>query len=181
MAAKVVDGKVQAVWFDEQVPAFVLQPVAASHNKDWIVPLLGASILVLAIAALSWPLSAFIRWRYGRSFSHVGQRGLAYRLVRVVAAADVVFVRAMVSTLIGIAARTESVTGASDGTLRLLQLLGLGGLLGVVIGPWNIAEVWRDKASSWWAKLTAVLVTLAFFSVSYLAFAVHFLTASLSY
>ncbi len=101
--------------------------------------------------------------------------------MRAVALLDVVFVVGMVATLISTASNEAALEGGSDGVLRLFQLLGLLGLSGVVVGPWNLLEVWRDKASSWWAKLTAVLVTLAFFSVSYLAFAVHLLTASLRY
>ena len=181
MAAKVVDGKVKAVWFDEQVPAFVLQPVPASRNKDWIVPLLGVSVLVLALAALTWPLTAFIRWRYGQTFAHAGRRALAYRLVRLVAALDVIFVLGMIVTLISTASDTASLDGGSDGAIRFFQVLGFLGLAGVVIGPWNLAEVWRDKESSWWAKLTAIVIMLAFFSVSFLGFAIHFLTASLTY
>ena len=181
LAAKVVNGKVEAVWVDEQVPAFVLQPVPSSRNKDWILPLLGASVATLAILALSWPLAAFIRWRYGRSFQLGGRRGVAYRLVRLVAALDAVFVLGMVTTIISTLSRTDSLTGATDPVFRVFQLLGLLGLTGVVIGPWNLAAVCGDKASSYWAKLTAVLVTLAFCSVSYLGFAVHFFTASLNY
>ena len=181
LAAKVVNGKVQAVWVDEQVPAFVLQPVPASRNKGWILPLLGTSILTLAIVALSWPLSAFIRSRYRWSFAHDGRRALAYRLVRLIAATDVIFVLGMASTIISTASRTDSLTGATDPVFRVFQLFGLLGLAGVAVGPWNLVEVWGDKASTWWAKLTAILVTLAFVSVSYLGFAVHFLTASLNY
>ena len=181
MAAKVVDGKVRAVWFDETVPAFVLQPVPASQNKARILPLLGASVALLAIVALSWPTAAFIRRRYGRSFVHAGRRALAYRLVRVVALLDIVFVVGMVATLISTASNEAALDGGSDGVLRLFQLTGLLGLSGLGVGPWNLVEVWRQKGSSWWARLTAVLVTLAFFSVSYLAFALHLLTASLKY
>ena len=87
----------------------------------------------------------------------------------------------MVAAIISTASNEAALDGGSDGLLRLFQLVGLLGLGGLVVGPWNLLEVWRDKASSWWAKLTAVLVTLAFFSVSYLGFAVHFFTASLRY
>ncbi len=181
MAAKMVDGRVRAVWFDETVPAFVLQPVPASQDAAWILPLLGASVALLAIVALCWPLTAFVRWRYGRSFVHAGRRALAYRLVRFVALLDVVFVVGMVATLISTASNEAALEGGSDGVLRLFQLTGLLALSALLVGPWNLVEVWRDKTSSWWAKLTAVLVTLAFFSISYLGFAVHLLTTSLRY
>ena len=181
MAAKVVDGKVRAVWFDETVPAFVLQPVPASQDKAWILPLLGASVGVLAVLALCWPIAALSRGRAGRSFAHTGRRALAYRLVRIVAVLDVVFVVGMVATIISTASNEAALDGSSDGLIRTLQILGLLGLAGIVVGPLNLLEVWRDKDSSWWAKLTAVLVTIALLSISYFAFALHFLTATLKY
>ena len=181
MAAKVIDGKVRAVWFDETVPAFVLQPVGAAHNKDWILPVLAGSVALLAILAATWPLSAFVRWRYRASFTHRGRRALAYRLVRLAAAADVVFVLGMVATILSTVTQTSALDGSSDWVFRLFQAFGLLGLTGLVLGPWNAVEVWRDKASSWWAKLTAVLAAVAFFDIAYLAFTLPLLTASLSY
>ena len=181
MAAKVVDGKVKAVWFDETVPAFVLQPVPASQDKAWILPLLGASVALLAIVFLSWPFAAFVRRRYGRSFAHAGRRALVYRLTRVVALLDVVFVVGMIVTIISTASNEAALDGDSDGLFRLFQIVGLVGLSGLAIGLWNLSEVWWDKASGWWAKLTALLNMLAFCSVSYLGFAIHFLVASLKY
>ena len=181
MAAKVVDGKVKAVWFDETVPAFVLQPVPASQDKSWILPLLGASVALLAIVVLSWPVAAFIRWRYRKSFARAGRRALAYRLTRVAALLDMVFVVGIIATVISTASNEAALDGGSDGLFRLFQAVGLLGLSGLPIGLWNLLEVWRDKGSSWWAKLTAVLVTIAFFAVSYLGFAVHFFATSLKY
>lgn len=181
MAAKVVDGKVRAVWFDETVPAFVLQPVPLSQNKAWILPLLCVSVALLALVVLSWPIAAWVRSRYGHSFSHAGSRALAYRLVRIVALLDVVFVAGMVLTIVSTASNEAALDGGSDGALRLFQIVGLLGLSGLFVGPWNLVEVWRDKTASWWGKLTAVVVTLAFLSVSYLGFAVHFFTSTLKY
>jgi hypothetical protein len=51
MAASVKDDVVPAVWFDETVPAFVLQRVPAAHDKNWILPILSVSLLILLAAA----------------------------------------------------------------------------------------------------------------------------------
>ena len=181
MAAKVVAGKVKAVWFDETVPAFVLQPVPPLQDKAWIFPALGAAVAVLLLLALSWPVSAFIRWRYDRSFAHVGSRALVYRLVRGVALLNLVFVVGMIMTVISSVSNEAALDGSSDGALRVFQILGLVSLLGLLVGPWNFMEVWRDKVSSWWAKLTAAGAMLAFFAVAYFAFALHLLIVSLKY
>lgn len=181
MAAKVVDGKVRAVWFDETVPAFVLQPVPPSQDKAWILPLLGASVALLVVLTVSWPVAAFIRWRYGRSFAHSGRRALAYRLVRIAALLDIIFVLGMVATIISTASNEAALDGGTDGALRLFQIFGLFGLAGLAVGPWSLVQVWRDTTASWWGKLTGALVMLALFSISYLGFAVHFFTPTLRY
>ena len=181
MAAKIENGAVKAVWFDETVPAFLLQPVPSSHNKDWILPLLGLSVTVLAILALSWPLSALARRRYQRGFAHAGSRALSYRLVRLASVADLVFIVGMALTIIFTAGATTALDGANDWVFRVFQLFGVVGLVGVLAGIWNVAEVWRDGTSSWWAKATGVLVALALLCASGLAIALHFLSFSLNY
>lgn len=181
MAAKVENGVVKAVWFDETVPAFVLQPVPLAHNKDWIVPLLAVSLGILAIAALSWPISAFVRWRYGHRFAHVGARAQAYRLVRVGAIVELVFFAGMLSTLVGMLGGTLSLDGSNDWVLRLFQLFGLLGLVAILVGAWNLAETWRDKAASWWAKASGAAILLALVSASALGFMLHLMTIKLDY
>lgn len=181
MAANVHDGVIKAVWFDETVPAFVLQPVPALQSKALILPLLGASMGVLLLLVLSWPLSAWARQRYGASFAHTGSRAHAYRIVRLVAAADLIFFPGMALSILAMASASTSLDGSNDWLFRLFQLFGLAGLLGVVVGPWNLLETWRDPGASWWAKLTSLAVMLAFLALAWLAFALHLLTPSLNY
>jgi CubicO group peptidase (beta-lactamase class C family) len=181
MAASVKDGVVKAVWFDETVPAFVLQPVPAAHNKNWILPLLGVSLVILLIVALSWPLSAIARRRSGGPFGVAGSRAWSYRLVRVVAIADLVFVVGMVTTIIYTASKTTALEGSNDWVLRLFQVFGAVGLLGVVIGPWNLVEIWRDRSARGWAKTMGVGLATALIATSVLGLMLHLLTISLNY
>ena len=181
MAAKVENGVVKAVWFDETVPAFVLQPVPASHDGSWMLPLLGAATGLLLLLVLAWPVAALVRRRYRGTFTLSGSRALAFRWVRVLAAVDVVFVAGMVGIILNTATRTDSLDGSSDWIFRVFQAFGLVGLLGVIVGPWNLVEVWRDRASSWWAKLVAILVAAAFLAIAVLALLLHFLTPTLNY
>jgi CubicO group peptidase (beta-lactamase class C family) len=181
MAASVKDGVVKAVWFDETVPAFVLQRVPTARDKNWIFPLLGISLAILLIAVLCWPLSAIVRRRYGAALANASPRGWSYRLVRAVAVADLVFVGGMIATLIYTLSNTAALDGANDWLIRLLQAFGAVGLLGTVIGTWNLAEIWRDRSASWWAKTTGVGLAAALVATSVLGLMVHLLTISLDY
>ena len=181
MAAVVKNGVVTAIAFDNEPPVFVLQRTPLSHQAGWLLPTLGAATALLAILGLSWPISAFARWRYGRSFSHAGNRALAYRLARGLALADVVFVVGIVVALVNVLSSALVIDGDQDGTFRLFQLFGVIGLLGLLASPWNLVLVWTDKTASWWAKLTSVLTMAAFYVVGYVAIALHLLTLSMNY
>ena len=181
MAASVKDGVVKAVWFDETVPAFVFQRVPAARDKNWILPLLGISLAILLIAVLSWPLSAIARLRYRTTLADAGSRGWSYRLVRAVAIADLVFVGGMIATLIYTLSNTAALDGANDWLIRCFQAFGAVGLLGIIIGPWNLVEISRDRSASWWTKATGVGLAAALIATSVLGLMVHLLTISLDY
>jgi len=181
MAASVKDGVVTAVWFDETVPAFVLQRVPGARDKNWILPLLGVSLVTLLIAAVSWPVGAMLRRRYGSAFALTGSRAVSYRLVRICAIVDLVFVGGMLATITYIGSKTTALDGSNDWVLRLFQVVGAIGLVGILVGPWNVAEIWRDRSAGWWAKAGAIGLAVALIATSVLGWMVHLLTLSLNY
>ena len=181
LAAVVKNGVVTAIGFDNEPPVFVLQRTPGSMKASWNLPTLGAATALLALFALSWPLTAIIRRRYRQTFPHAGRRAVAYRAVRLLALADVVFVVGLVAALLNLLSSALVIDGAQDTTFRIFQLFGVIGLLGLVAGPWNLVLTWGDKTAGWWAKLTSVLVTAAFFAVSILAIMTHLLTWSMNY
>ncbi len=181
MAARVENGMVKAVWFDETVPAFVLQRVPAFNDKRWIIPLLVVSSVVLFVVALSWPVGALIRRSSGRNLVRAPTRAWAACMVGVTAAADLVFVVGMIATLISMAGSALTYDASTDWTYRLFQVFGLVGLFGVLAGAWNLVEVWRDRASTWLARSASVLVAAALVCVAILGVDLHLLTWSLNY
>jgi CubicO group peptidase (beta-lactamase class C family) len=181
MAAVVKNGAVTAIAFDNEPPVFVLQRTPLSRQAGLLFPILGAAAGLLAILGLSWPISAFTRWRYGKSFRHTGQRATAYRLVRGLALVEVVFVVGIVFALINLLSSALVIDGDQDSTFRVFQMLGVIGLLGLIVGPWNLVLTWGDKTASWWAKLTSLLTAVAFYAVTVIAVMIHLLTFSMNY
>ena len=181
MAAVVKDGQVTAIGMDNEPPVFVLQRATGLQQAGLVLPLLGASVALLALVVLSWPVSALARRRYGKAFAHVGARATAYRLTRIIALADVIFIVGMLATLLIMVSTSLVIDGANDWVFRLFQLFGLIGLLGIVVGPWNLVTAWRDPAASWWAKLVGVLLAAALIVIPVLGITLHLLTASLNY
>ena len=181
MAARIENGVVKAVWFDETVPAFVYERVPASHDKDWIVPLLVVSLAVLLLVSLSWPLGALIRRRYAQPSSYAGTRMRAYRIARLAALANLVFVAGMVATIVSMAGTQLYFDGSNDWVFRLFQAFGVIGLLGLVAGPWTLLQIWRDSSSTLLAKANSAMLAAALIIVSILGIMLHLFTASLNY
>ncbi|MGY8712071.1 hypothetical protein RAD16_40650, partial [Bradyrhizobium sp. 18BD] len=64
LAAKVVDGKIVRWSIDGISPFMVFDRAPASQSSTWILPLLYASVGILLLTFLHWPVSALIRRNY---------------------------------------------------------------------------------------------------------------------
>ncbi|MEO8113461.1 MAG: serine hydrolase domain-containing protein, partial [Phenylobacterium sp.] len=159
LAAVVADGKVKAIMTDDLPPAFALQPISGALSAAWNLPLFYLTLVILMIAALTWPLVAIIRWRYGRSFALAGRAALLYRLTRAVCAVDLMFAGLWFWFL---SQRGDQWFSSShDWIIRLIQLVGLVGVVGVIAPLANAATILPDASRSWWAKVSSLLIAVA--------------------
>ncbi|MEO7467599.1 MAG: serine hydrolase domain-containing protein [Sphingobium limneticum] len=176
LAAKVVDGKIVRWSIDGISPFMVFDRAPASQSSTWILPLLYASVGILLLTFLHWPVSALIRRNYKAPLGLQGRSLLAYRSVRLGAGLVVALLVAWfvtVSTLKG--------TPAFDARLWSLQI---GGLIvfvgGVMLAGWNLWIATREKRG-WFGKLWAVLILLATLLVLYTAWTFGLLSMTVNY
>ncbi|MES2054498.1 MAG: serine hydrolase domain-containing protein [Pseudomonadota bacterium] len=169
LAAKVVDGKVVRWSFDGVSPFMVFDRAPASQSATWLLPLLYASLGVLALTLLQWPIAALIRRRYKAPLALEGRARQAYRGVRIGAG---LVLAALVGWIIGftkLMGDISNLTSGSDGMLWLLQIVGaiaFGG--GVLLAGWNLWITWQGKRG-WFSKLWSVLLLIATLTVFYVA------------
>jgi hypothetical protein len=125
-----------------------------------------------------WPVIAVARRRYERPFAYVGARAMAFRLVR---AAAVVGLAAVVLWFV-VLTEVSSTNGAPvDLLLHLAQALAFVGFVGGVIAAvWNLILAIRTPGA-WLAKLFAVLATLAFAMMLWIALTYHLIGVSGQY
>jgi len=160
---------------------FVVQPAPFFRSLYWFGAILGASTLMLLLTVLFWPVKAVLRWRYNRPFELTGRAAMYYRLTRVVALIDVLFIAGWsVFFTLGLTHLSYFDT-PSDPLLRLLQLLGVLALVGVFFPAANFLTSIRNSGQPWWTKLTDGLLVLAALGVAYFILAYNFLTLSLNY
>ncbi|MGH6616884.1 serine hydrolase domain-containing protein [Sphingomonas sp.] len=169
LAAKVVDGKVVRWSFDGISPFMVFDRAPASQSATWILPLLYASLGVLALTLLQWPIAALIRRRYKAPLALEGGARQAYRGVRIGAG---LVLAALVAWAIGftkLMGDISNLTSGSDGMLWLLQIVGAIAFVGgVLLAGWNLWLTWQGKRG-WFSKLWSVLLLIATLTVFYVA------------
>ncbi len=181
MAAVVRDGKVLWLAADDTPPVLALQPTPAWLSAAWNFPLFIATLAVLALTVVLWPLVAVVRWRYGKRFALAGRQAWLYRLTRAVCLLDLVFLLSWFGLLAVGTTHLELLSGASDGLLRLIQLVGLIGVVGVVVPLANAALILPDGQKSWWAKASSALIAVACVATVWFAFTQGLITPGLAY
>ena len=181
MAAKLRDKKIESVWFDETVPAFVLQKVPVWRSGAWIIPALLVSLATLLLAVIGWPLTALIRKHYAIDPVRTGRTLRLYRVSRLGALASAIGIGGIATVLVTMAGSALSFNGSSDGLLRGLQILIVLGLLSLPFAALLTVTTWRDGASRWPEKLTDIAVVLALATASIVAILLHLLNWRLAY
>jgi CubicO group peptidase (beta-lactamase class C family) len=177
MAAVVRDGKVRLIMRDDYPPVEGLQPAPASLSAAWNLPLLYVSGAILAIAALSWPLAAIIRRRYGHAFELSGRTAVLYRATRAVSWGYLVF-GYLWYWLVFQAPRAAA---ADDGTVRLIQALGVVCMIGTVAPLLNVGMVFAEPARGWWARVSSVAIAAACLAAIWFVISLKLITLTLAY
>lgn len=142
------------------------------------LPLTLAALAFLAAVAVLWPVTAAVRWRYRTQYPYAGSRALAYRLVRICAALGVAAV-----VLWAVVLQQVSSTNGFPvaGLMRAAQLTALVAFVGgLAVAVWNLIITFR-VSGAWTAKLFAVLLTVAFAYMLYIALAYHLIGFSGQY
>lgn len=122
-------------------PFMVFDRVGLLQNKYLNFFVLGASLGIMVLALIFWPVNGLLRRHYGRKLRlSVGNRRLR-TLTRVVCAIDVLFVVLLAVVL----SSGDGITSLNniDGRLHALQLLGVIGALGALVSVYNALRTWR--------------------------------------
>jgi CubicO group peptidase (beta-lactamase class C family) len=181
IAAVIRDGAVQSLTTDDAPAVEVLQPVPAGLRLSWLGPALAAAMAVLALTVALWPITALVRWRYHAPSSLTGRPLALYRLVRMTALLDIIFLVGWTATLVWMSSDISRLNGRLDPWLRALQVVGALGLIGGALALWNLIEVFIVGRRGYWAKLSNLAIVLAFAVVTWVEFCINAFSPSLNY
>jgi CubicO group peptidase (beta-lactamase class C family) len=179
--ARVENGAVRWLGSDLFPPILVLEPIPFWKSFLFVLPVLGASLLMLALTALFWPIKAMLRWRYREAFPFSGREATLYRLTRVVALLFVATFAGWFFFLISGQVNLGAFDTPSDPYVRILQLLSIIAIMGTVVSALEFRAALRDAKRFWWTKATDGLNALACIALSVFLISYNFITLSLNY
>ncbi|GAA2674229.1 MULTISPECIES: serine hydrolase domain-containing protein [Actinosynnema] len=172
LSTRIEDDRVTGIAYED---AFTLLPTPAQRSAGLVLPVLIGSLVVLALAVISWPIAAVARRAMG-----VAPRDRAGRLARVLA---------KVGTLLGVLAAAGwavSVTGLMQlqdipvAQIRVLQLFQLLALLAVLPAGVRLHDDVRRR-TGWTRVVGSALVLLALIGLGWFAVEFNFLALDISY
>ena len=170
LGAKIENGRATQLSINSIAPIMVFLPVPWYLDSTWLLPLLYASMAVLALTVIFWPTRALVRRRMSGTLALQGRDLKAYRWSRIAAGA---ILGVLIAWLIAVTLMFEDVSfgGAMDAILMLLGILSLVAFVGgFLVLLWYCFTAWRGKWR-WPAKVWSVLLVIAAATVLHVAFA----------
>lgn len=181
LAAQVENGQVTRWSFDTVSPFMVFDRAPWYKNPAWLAPALYASLGLLFLAALSWPIGAISRRRYKVANVHEGKRLRLQRiwhgwqwLALATIAGWVTFVSVGFSSL-------SLLGGPLDPLLLTIQVLTPIAFLGLLaLAAWNLRQALVEKRR-WFVKVWAVALLLSAAILVWVAVAFHLIGFGTNY
>jgi hypothetical protein len=171
LAADVVDGKVVRFSMEPYAPIMVFERLSAWRSLS--LPLLVASLAVLLLTVLAWPISALVRRYYGVAYGLSGADARTHRIARLTALAVLLAVAGTLGFVVAMLQDLEMTGAGSDKIINALRLFALLVLpLGAALSLWNAWQVLRSRRR-WLAKVWAVLLALSCLFLLWVGLANH--------
>lgn len=161
MAVDMADGRITRFAMEPYAPIMVFERLPGWRSPTLLLPLLCASLFVLLMTVLAWPVSALVRRYYRTPYRLAGTDARTHRVIRIVALAVLVTMGAALGLVVGMLSNLSMTSTDSDGLVigvRLLATLVLP--IGALLSVWNAWQVLRSKRGVL-AKLWAIVLALA--------------------
>jgi hypothetical protein len=181
LAAEVKDGRVTRFSEDAFSPFMIFYRAPWYQNSALLLPLLGLSVLILALTILLWPVRWLVRRHYGSKLALEGVQKRAHLLSRLAAAAILL---ALVGWFAGVTimlSNLANLSGGADAFLYALQLFGWVAFVGgFAVLAWNVWVTWRS-GRRWPAKTWSIALLFAALVALWIAIAFKLLVLGVNY
>jgi CubicO group peptidase (beta-lactamase class C family) len=171
-------GKLQLMTSD---PTLIYQRVPLQWNATVLRFIVAVVLITFLLTLVLWPIAAIVR-RYYRHESLVDPARCRFRrFARITSAlALLLIVGFSITMVVGIGDSTYF--GAKlDPWLRILQFIGLLGVLGTATVFYRAVLLWRSSGVGIWTKIYSVIFVIACIAYVWMVISFHILRPSLSY
>lgn len=173
LGAEVVDGEVTRFSLSILSAFTVFERLPWYKDASLLMPLLYASLLILLLTAVLWPVRWLVRRHYAATLGYEGRELLGYRLSRVAAWAILLALLAWGVVITLMFGDLTNLGGAFDTIVIILQLATILIFFGGVgVFCWYLWQVWTGKRR-WPAKVWSVLLVSAGLVVLWIGLAFH--------
>ena len=152
-------------------PFFVGQRVDLFENNKILIPVIGISLFIMLLTLVLWPVAWCVRRHYGHKLEQTRWERRLRLAVRLVFAADMVFVTAMIGFLVYGMTHLEVFSNRGDLWFHLIQVIGVLGAIGTLAVLSSAIQTWRNREKRIWGKLRATLFVLACLGFLWFTFA----------
>lgn len=162
-------------------PIHMAQRVTGFASKKILLPLLGASLGLIVVTLLLWPVAVIVRKRYARPLFPTTIDRVLYFLSRLVCLLEVGFIVLIALPLSLVDKNIAFIGDGMNPWLTAAHLMGWSAALGLIVLAIAAVKFWRVPGLGWWARVHATLLLLA--SVAFISFAwwTHLLSPSLKF
>jgi hypothetical protein len=175
------NGHVKMFSITPYAPIIEFLPAPASLNAGWILPVAALALLIIVIAALSWPIVALVRRRYKYQSDVSGRALQLHRATRATAWLFILLAIGWMLVLTVVNNDLTALNGGIDLWIRLLQLVLIVALVGTVAAIWNAWAVASAAGRHRLATAWAIVIGLAAVFFAWLCLDLGLLTTSLNY
>ena len=162
-------------------PVFISQSVSGAASKKLLLVVMIASLGIIVLAVLFWPVGAGLRKHYKQQ-SDLDSRTRRLRLlVKFVCILDLLFVLGLVFVAVKISKDIGALNARLDPMIHLAQVAGLLGALGSLLVIYYAVRAWRTAQKTVLIRLCDTLLALACVGFAWILVMSHLLNFSLHY
>lgn len=181
LAADVVDGKVVRFTAEWISPFMVMMRSSGAKGVGWLMPTTVASLAVLLLTVLAWPVAALVRRHYRKPLPFTGREAKAYRRGRIGALLSLAAIGGWIGVILMMFSDLTMLTAGFDWLVVTLHVVGtIAVFAGLALALWHLAVVWKAPKRRL-GKLWAVALVLATAVCVWVAVAYHLVGLSVNY
>ena len=181
LIARVKDGAATEIATDLYPQLRAMTRASLWNSSAWNIPAMFATLAMLLLTVVFWPVKAVLRWRYDSPFPLEGRAATVYRLTRIVALIDLVFLGGYFGALAYGSEHLDFFDTSADWLFLALQVLGVIGIVGTLVPLYELRLALADGERPWWTKVTDACIALACLATVWFAFTINLVNFHLNY